>query len=124
MDFPRALKVVQLSTGVTAKVILSRPKAYYSRAGSVRLVAPDLAIDPVTGLATVTVNFPTPLKDANWIPGAFTFLNYQDALVDMVFLQALMVLQQGQNSFKVLLSAQPPTGNYIMNWSIAEAHNP
>lgn len=123
-NFPKAAKIVPQPSGKAAKLLLSRQKAYYSRAGQLRLTPDKITIDAATGLPTVVIPFPTPLKDANWVPGGLSFMNYQDALVDIVFLQATAIAIQSQNSMTVLLSALPPTDNYYLNWSIAEIHNP
>lgn len=123
-NFPAAARIVAQPSGKAAKLLLSRPKAYYSRAGQVRLTPDKITIDPQTGLSTVVVAFPTPVKDTNFVVLGLTFMNVGDSPIDIVFIQAMPIVLQSQAGFTVLLSIAPPTDNYYMNWGIAEIHNP
>lgn len=123
-NFPAAARLVEQPSGKAAKLVLSRAKAYYSRAGQVRLTPDKITIDANTGLSTVVVAFPTPVKDTNFVVLGLTFMNVGDSLVDIVFLSAMPTVLQSQAGFTVLLSTAPPTDNYYMNWGIAEIHNP
>ena len=123
-NFPAAAKIIAQPNGKAAQLQLTRAKAYYSRGGQVRLTPAKITIDPATGLSTVVIEFPTPLKDTNWISAGITFVNIGDSPIDMVFLQGQVISMPSQTGFTVLLSTAPPTDNYYMNWGIAEIHNP
>lgn len=113
-NYPTPAKVT-VGADRVVKVVISRPRAYYSKAGTADLVA---------GVREVAVAFTTPMADANWKFGGFTFWNITDARVDVVQLQATGVTAKSQSGFTVLLNGAPPTGNYKMDWTIAEAYNP
>lgn len=98
-----------------AKIVLSRPRPYYSRSGTEDLAANE---------RLVTVNFGTALRDANWIFAGLTFWNSADEEIDIIQLQAMGRVQKSASGFTVLLNVPPPTGNYKMDWSIAEAYDP
>lgn len=113
-NYPSPAKVTVGSDRVV-KVVISRARAYYSKAATQALAA---------GTREVDVVFTTPMKDTSWIFGSFTFWNTADARVDMVQLQAFGVTAKSQGGFTVLLNVGPPTANYKMDWTIAEAYNP
>lgn len=113
-SYPVPAKVVVGSDRVV-KVTISRARAYYSKGDT-----EDLA----QGVREVAVVFNTPMKDANWVFGSLIFWNNTDARVDVVQLQATGVTAKSQSGFTVLLNAGPPTANYKMDWTIAEAYNP
>lgn len=114
MNYPGPSKIV-IGTDRVAKIYVTRPRAYYSRAATQRLEQ---------GMQEVEVEFPTPMKDANWVFGALTFWNTADSNLDKVHLQALGITAKSQSGFTVLLNGVPPTDNYYLDWSIAEAYNP
>ena len=112
--YPAAAKVVVQASRVV-KVVISRPRGTYARAATQNLAA---------GTREVVVTFVTPMVDTNWIFGALTFWNTADANVDKVQINAIGISAKSQSSFTVLLDTAPPTANYKMDWSIAEAYNP
>lgn len=114
MTYPGASKLT-ITNARTAKITVARAKAYYSRGGT-KVLEPDVR--------SVSVTFTTPLKDANWVFGSMTFWNTGDAAVDVVQLAAMGVSAKSQNGFTILLNAAPPTDNYRLDWTIAEAYNP
>jgi hypothetical protein len=114
-DFPAPAKlkitgdrVVQLKGNI-------RPRPYYCRGDTQRLVAGDVA---------VVVEFNTDLKDANWVFSCLQIWNSQDADADVVFIQALPRVLKSASGFTLLLSAPPPTDGYYLDWAIAERYNP
>lgn len=113
-EYPSPAKVVVGSDRVV-KVTISRPRAYYSKAGTANLAA---------DTRSVAVTFTTPMQDTNWKFGGLTFWNTTDAAVDLVQLSAMGVTAKSQSGFTVLLNVGPPTANYKMDWTIAEAYDP
>ncbi len=114
-DFPSAAKV-RITSDRVVKVTIGRPRPYYSRSGTARL-------DPSDG-RVVVVTFNTPLKDANWVFAGLTFWNIADADIDVVQLAATSRLAKSASGFTLLLAAPPPSDNYYLDWSIAEAYDP
>lgn len=123
MAYPKASKVV-VQTGRAVKVVVGRPRPYYSRSGTTRLSNANITIDPTSGLPKVVVTFATQLRDANWVFAGLTFWNSAEADIDVVQLSATGRVQKSQSGFTVQLSTLPPTEDYYMDWSIAEAYNP
>ncbi len=109
-DFPSPAKVTITSDRV-AVVQISRPRAYYSRGGTKRLLADAIA---------VVVTFDSPVKDTNWVFGGLTFWNSADADVDVVFIGAIARVLKSQSGFTLLLSAAPPNSDHFLDWTIAE----
>lgn len=109
-DYPVAADV-EIGEDRIAVVYINRPRAYYSRGGTVDLAA---------GQTEVVVAFATPLKDSNWVFGGLTFWNSADADIDVPFLATVSRLAKSQNGFTLLLSAPPPTANHKLDWTIAE----
>lgn len=112
--YPSPAKIT-IGADRVAKITIGRPRPYYSRSGTQALAALETA---------VVVNFPTPLRDANWIFAGLTFWNSADADIDIVQLMATSRLAKSASGFTLLLAAPPPTANYNLDWSIAEAYNP
>lgn len=113
-QYPPTAKI-NISRDRVAKIVLSRPRPYYSRSGTKDLAANE---------RLVTVTFATALADANWIFAGLTFWNSADAEIDIIQLQAMGRIAKSASGFTVLLNVAPPTDNYKMDWSIAEAYNP
>lgn len=112
--YPAAAKITVQPSGV-ARITIGRPRPYYSRSGTQALAALE---------TVVVVNFPTPLRDANWVFAGLTFWNSADADIDIVQLAATSRLAKSASGFTLQLSGPPPTENYNLDWSIAEAYNP
>lgn len=113
-EYPPTAKVV-VGNDRVVKVVVGRPRPYYSRGGTKRLEA---------GSVIVTVTFNTELRDANWVFAGLTFWNSADAVVDTVQLSAMGKIQKSASGFQLVLSGPPPTDNYYMDWSIAESYDP
>lgn len=113
-DFPPAAKVKVEAEG-TVKVTIGRPRPYYSRGDTQRLVAME---------TSVVVTFNTPVKDTNWVFAGLTFWNSADADIDVVHLQTIGRILKSQSGFQLLLNGPPPTDNYYLDWAIAEKYNP
>lgn len=114
-DFPAPARLSVTSDRVVTIKGSIRPRPYYSRGDTQRLVA---------GETTVTVTFNTPVKDTSWVFAGLTFVNYDDAEIDVVHLEAIGRIQKSQSGFQLRLNAPPPTDNYYLDWSIAEKYNP
>lgn len=112
--YPSPAKVVVQNDRIV-KVVISRPRAYYSRADKQQLVA---------GETAVRVNFGTELQDANYVVGSLSIQNSADALIDIVSIVPMVRSGMQQSGFDVLLTAPPPSGNYWLHWAIAEEYNP
>lgn len=112
--YPAPAKVVVGSNRIV-KVTISRPRAYYSRAGKIQLAQ---------GVTDVRVPFTTPLQDADYIVGSLTIQNSADALIDIVSIVPMVRSGMQQSGFDVILTAPPPSGNYWLHWAIAEEYNP
>lgn len=123
MTYPPLAKLRRTADRVSI-IRTSRPRPYYSRSGTKRLSNANLTVDPSSGAVKVAVTFATPLQDANWVFAGLTLWNSADADVDVVFLTFLGRVQKSATGFTIQLSAPPPTEDYYLDWSIAEAYNP
>jgi len=123
MAYPPVAKLTRTADRVTV-IRTGRPRPYYSRSGTVRLSNANITIDATSGLPKVTVTFATALRDTNWVFAGLTFWNSADADVDVVQLSATGRVQKSATGFTIQLSGAPPTEDYYMDWSIAEAYNP
>ena len=113
-DFPAPAKLT-IGADRVAKVVIGRPRPYYSRSDTEELQE---------GVVSVAVLFNTPLRDANWVFAGLTFWNATDSDVDVVQLLAVSRLAKSASGFTLLLSAPPNSPYYRLDWSIAEAYNP
>jgi hypothetical protein len=113
-NYPSPAKVVVGSDRIV-KVTISRARAYYSKAG---------IQDLVQGTREVTVDFDTPMADANWVYGSMCIVNSADPAVDVQQISVIGRSAPSQGGFDLLLSAAPLSGNYKLHWQIAEAYNP
>lgn len=110
MDFP-APSNIEIGEDRIAIIEISRPRAYYSRGGTVRLY-PDTV--------TYVVVFDTPFKDTNWVFGGLTFVNSQDSDVEVPFLAAMSRVQKSQSGFTFMLNAPPISDGHYLDYTIAE----
>lgn len=111
--YPGAAEIV-VEEGPIALIIVERAKPIFSRSGTV---------DLQRGVNEYTVEFPTTLPSNNY--NIFlTVANYADDKDLAPFIQARPVGIKSQNYFQVQLHMAPPTGNYELEWSIAEKYNP
>lgn len=112
--FPNAAKI-QVENSGTVKVQIGRPRPYYCRGDTQRLVA---------GEILVVVVFTTPLKDANWIFSSLQIWNKDDDLIDIPDLIITGRTAKSASGFTVKLSAPPLSDNFYLDWAIAERYNP
>lgn len=115
MAFPGASRVV-VDTGPVAKVVVSRLRAPYARAGSVTLNY---------GADQVTITFTTPVPDTNYVVAGLSVQNWTDNPNLTPFITARLISAPSQSGFTVQLSNGPPAGTtYRLHWAIAEVFNP
>ncbi len=123
MAYPPLAKIRRTPDRISI-IRTSRPRPYYSRSGTTRLSNANITIDGTSGLPKVTVTFATQLRDANWVFAGLTFWNSADPDIDVVQLAATGRVQKSATGFTIQLSTLPPTEDYYVDWSIAEAYNP
>jgi hypothetical protein len=115
--YPGAARV-SITEDRTVKVVIRRDRPQYSRGGSKLLTMGDVEVQVFFGPDAT----PTALPNNNYIVhvGIFNSADNRNLAAHITG----YVYQKSQSFFWVRLSAPPPTGNYYLEWSIAENYNP